>query len=197
MGKSNVEKLARLLKGLVLAVFICNLIALFFVPCVDLLSPLGLFQQLADRILHLLQIRPFGEDDVYVPMLGLAFVAWAEIWKDWVHVAYSAFLLLCGGCTAMILNRANHILNTILKTSPFVRENARAMKQTAVCCWVISGAAVVRVVAEIVALRNVAPLITYNAVAIPIFFMAGLLFLVMSALFGQAAELKEDQDLTI
>ena len=91
MGKSNVEKLARLLKGLVLAVFICNLIALFFVPCVVLLSPLGLFQQLADRILHLLQIRPCGEDDVYVPMLGLAFVAWAEIWKDWVHVAYSAF----------------------------------------------------------------------------------------------------------
>ena len=45
MGKSNVEKLARLLKGLVLAVFICNLIALFFVPCVVLLSPLGLFQQ--------------------------------------------------------------------------------------------------------------------------------------------------------
>lgn len=40
-------------------------------------------------------------------------------------------------------------------------------------------------------------MITYNAVAIPIFFMAGLLFLVMSALFGQAAELKEDQDLTI
>lgn len=67
------------------------------------------------------------------------------------------------------------------------------MKQAAVCCWVISGAAVVRVVAEIVALRNVAPLITYNAVAIPIFFMAGLLFLVMSALFGQAAELKEDR----
>ena len=29
------------------------------------------------------------------------------------------------------------------------------------------------------------------------FFMAGLLFFVMSALFQQAAELKEDQDLTI
>ena len=32
---------------------------------------------------------------------------------------------------------------------------------------------------------------------VPAFFMAGLLFLVMSALFRQAAELKEDQDLTI
>lgn len=197
MRKSNVEKLARVLKGLVMAAFVCNLIALFFVPCVVLLSPLELFQQLVDRILHLLRIRPFGEDDVYVPMLGLALVAWGEIWKNSVHVAYSAFLLLCGGCTAMILNRANRILNTILKTTPFVRENAAAMKQSAVCCWVIAGAAVIRVLAEIVALGNVAPLITYNAVAVPVFFMGGLLFLVVSALFGQAAELKEDQDLTI
>ncbi|RKI70554.1 DUF2975 domain-containing protein [bacterium 1xD42-67] len=32
---------------------------------------------------------------------------------------------------------------------------------------------------------------------VPAFFIRGLLFLVMSALFRQAAELKEDQDLTI
>ena len=38
---------------------------------------------------------------------------------------------------------------------------------------------------------------TYNTLFIPIFLMGGLLFLVMSALFRQAAELKEDQDLTI
>ena len=176
MHKSNVEKLARVLKGLVLAAFVCNLVALFFVPCVVLLSPLELFQQLVDRILHLLRIRPFGEDDVYVPMLGLALVAWGEIWKNSVHVAYSAFLLLCGGCTAMILNRANRILNTVLKTNPFVRENAAAMKQAAVCCWVIAGAAVIRVLAEIVALGNVAPLITYNAVAVPVFFMGACLW---------------------
>lgn len=56
----------------------------------------------------------------------------------------------------------------------------------------ISGAAVVRVVAEIVALRNVAPLITYNAVAIPIFFMAVCCFCLI-ALFGQAAELKRSK----
>lgn len=197
MRKGNVEKLARVLKGLVLAAFVCNLIALFFVPCIVLLSPLGLFQQVADRILHLLRIRPFGEDDVYVPLLGLALVAWGEIWKSSIHVAYSAFLLLCGGCTAMILNRASRILDTVLNKNPFVRKNAKVMKQAAVCCWVIAGAAVVRVLAEIVALGSVAPLITYNAAAIPIFFMAGLLFLVMSALFGQAAELKEEQDLTI
>ena len=50
---------------------------------------------------------------------------------------------------------------------------------------------------QVCALKNLAPLFTYNALAIPAFFMGGLLFLVMSALFRQAAELKEDQDLTI
>ena len=41
------------------------------------------------------------------------------------------------------------------------------------------------------------PFFTYNTLFVPVFFMAGLLFMVMSALFRQAAELKEDQDLTI
>ena len=45
--------------------------------------------------------------------------------------------------------------------------------------------------------RETWPLFTYTALFIPAFFMGGLLFLVMSALFRQAAELKEDQDLTI
>ena len=45
--------------------------------------------------------------------------------------------------------------------------------------------------------RNAAPLFTYNTLFVPAFFMAGLLFLVMSALFRQAAQLQEDQDLTI
>ena len=40
-------------------------------------------------------------------------------------------------------------------------------------------------------------MLNYNALFIPVFFMAGLVFMVMSALFRQAAELKEDQDLTI
>ena len=41
------------------------------------------------------------------------------------------------------------------------------------------------------------PLVTYNALFVPIFAMAGLLCLVMSALFRQAAEMKSENDLTI
>lgn len=61
----------------------------------------------------------------------------------------------------------------------------------------ISGAALVRLVLWLWSEGNVWPLFTYTALFIPAFFMGGLLFLVMSALFRQAAELKEDQDLTI
>ena len=41
------------------------------------------------------------------------------------------------------------------------------------------------------------PLITYNALFVPVFAMFGLLCLVMSALFRQAAEMKAESDLTI
>ena len=74
---------------------------------------------------------------------------------------------------------------------------ARALKRAALACWVISGGAFVRLVLWLWVERGPAPLFTYNALFIPAFFMAGLLFMVMSALFRQAAELKEDQDLTI
>ena len=57
--------------------------------------------------------------------------------------------------------------------------------------------AAVRMAVWFLRLRSAAPLFTFTALFIPVSLMAGLLFLVMSALFRQAAELKEDQDLTI
>ena len=89
------------------------------------------------------------------------------------------------------------MLDTILQGNPFQNANARALKRAAVCCWVISGLALVRLVLWLWAEGNPAPLFTYTALFVPAFFMAGLLFLVMSALFRQAAGLQEDQDLTI
>ena len=41
------------------------------------------------------------------------------------------------------------------------------------------------------------PLASYNTLFVPLFAMFGLLCLVMSALFRQAAELKAENDLTI
>ena len=62
---------------------------------------------------------------------------------------------------------------------------------------VIAAAALGRVIWGVAHYQSLRPLATYNALFVPLFAMAGLLCLVMSALFRQAAELKEDQDLTI
>ena len=197
MEQTKVQKLAKTLRVLVRIAFVCNLIALFFVPAIVLLSPLELFQFAVDRLLNLLRIVPLGEDDIYIPTLMLALSCWQMMWLEPTSLPYVGFLLLCGVCSAQMLYQARRVLDTILAGTPFVLKNALALKRAAACCWVIAGAALLRMILELIALKNPAPLITYNAAAIPIFLMGGLLFLVMSALFQQAAELQEDQDLTI
>lgn len=197
MEQTKVQKLAKMLRVLVRIAFVCNLIALFFVPAIVLLSPLELFQFAVDRLLNLFRIVPLGEDDIYIPTLMLALSCWQMMWLEPTSLPYVGFLLLCGVCSAQMLYQARRVLDTILAGTPFVLKNALALKRAAACCWVIAGAALLRMILELIALKNPAPLITYNAAAIPIFLMGGLLFLVMSALFRQAAELQEDQDLTI
>ena len=197
MEQTKVQKLAKMLRVLVRIAFVCNLIALFFVPAIVLLSPLELFQFAVDRLLNLLRIVPLGEDDIYIPTLMLVLSCWQMMWLEPTSLPYVGFLLLCGVCSAQMLYQARRVLDTILAGTPFVLKNALALKRAAACCWVIAGAALLRMILELIALKNPAPLITYNAAAIPIFLMGGLLFLVMSALFQQAAELQEDQDLTI
>lgn len=112
-------------------------------------------------------------------------------------LAMIAFFWICGCCTAVILWQARRILDTILAGDPFRMANAVSMNRAAVACWVISAVALVRFVAETVILWNPVTFFTYNTLFIPCFFMAGLLFRVMAALFRQAAELQEDRDLTI
>lgn len=130
--------------------------------------------------------------------MGIIFVvSWWAVWSHAETAVLTVFFWLCGVCTAVILWQAKKVLDTILQGSPFQQANARSLKRAAVCCWIISGAALVRLVLWLWADGTLAPLFTYTTLFVPAFFMAGLLFLVMSALFGQAAELKEDQDLTI
>ena len=112
-------------------------------------------------------------------------------------IAMIVFFWICGCCTAVILWQAKRILDTILAGNPFQMVNAVSMGRAAGACWVISAVALIRFVAETVILWNPITFFTYNTLFIPCFFMAGLLFKVMGALFRQAAELQEDQDLTI
>lgn len=130
----------------------------------------------------------------YFTLMSAFFGKWTEL-SYWILLM--VFFWVCGGCTAAILWQAKRVLDTILAGEPFQAANGKAMNRAALACWIISGSALTRFVLETAMLHSFATFFTYNTLFIPAFFMAGLLFRVMAALFGQAAQLQEDQDLTI
>ena len=194
MEKTAVQRLAAVLRTMVLIVFVLNLLCLLFVPgmaviCLDR-------DTMADpewRKALAWALRERGLLFVGVVCLG----GFRSLLEHAPVGVLSLFFWVCGTCTALILWQARSVLDTILAGNPFQLKNARALNRAAVCCWIISGVALLRLLWWLWHDHSAAPFFTYNALFIPAFLMAGLLFQVMSALFRQAAELKEDQDLTI
>lgn len=194
MEKTAVQRLAAVLRTMVLIVFVLNLLCLLFVPgmaviCLDrdtMADP-----EWRKALAWALQER--GLLFVGVVCLG----GFRSLLEHAPVGVLSLFFWVCGTCTALILWQARSVLDTILAGNPFQLKNARALNRAAVCCWIISGVALLRLLWWLWHDHSAAPFFTYDALFIPAFLMAGLLFQVMSALFRQAAELKEDQDLTI
>lgn len=173
MESTSVQKIARVLNVLVIIALVCNVLALFLVPVLarQRYVDLQLYQELLwDRSL---------------------------VWQDIRAVALVTFLWFCGCCTAVILWQGRRVLKTIIRGEPFSMENAVSLNRAAVCAFLIAAAALVRSIWGVCYYGSIRPLSTYNALFVPIFAMAGLLCLVMSALFRQAAELKAENDLTI
>ena len=183
MESTAVQKIAGVLKILVNITFACNLAALPLVP------PLVYFR---DNPFHLAVKQALSGGLLSYWTEGLS-----KVWSAPVSAMLSLFLLFSGVCTAVILRQGRRVLDTILRGEPFSMENAVSLRRAALCAFCISIAALGRVVLSIGVYRSAAPLLTYNALFIPIFAMAGLLCLVMSALFRQAAEMKAENDLTI
>ena len=167
MEFTAVQRIARVLRTLVHVTLACNLIA---IPMVPWLVGRALFP---DR----------GE-------------CWSLFGDSYARVLI-LFLWFCGCCTAGILWQGRRVLGTILRGGPFSPENAVSLKRAAVSAFCIAGAAFARLLWGFGYYHSIRPIATYNALFVPIFAMAGLLCLVMSALFRQAAEIKAENDLTI
>lgn len=197
MERTSVQKLARVLRVLVVITFVCNLITLLFVPALaGLMAENRWDGQALQRILEggphqifFLQFIVYGWHPV-IWMLALT-------GEDFYWPVLTLFLLFCGVCTAVILWQGKRVLDSILRGNPFAMDNAKSLKRAAMCCFLISLAALLRLIWGFVTYQSILPLLSYNALFVPIFLMGGLLFLVMSALFRQAAELKAENDLTI
>lgn len=189
MKKADLQKLIRALRFLVVAAMVCNYIALFLVPALVASSP----KELLEMVWGDLRLA----DGDPMTFMGVLVISWIFVWFNQYHAVLTVFLLVCGVCTLVILYQAKSVLDTMRKGSPFVSENGVYLRRAAVCCFVISGASLVRTVWGFFYYRSLGPLLTYNFLFCPLFLMGALLFLVMSALFTQAAEMREEQDLTI
>lgn len=183
MEQTGTVKLAKVLKIVVTIVFICNLIVLPLAPGVQMLGFDGIVAMAA-----------YDLSDLWGNIVSaIAVYAWQNEYAAILAVS----LFFYGTCTAIILWQARDVLGTIVKQDTFTTQNAKRMKVTAICMFLISVTAFFRMVWEFCYLQSIQPLFTYNTLSIPVFLVAGLLCMVMSALFRQAAELKEENDLTI
>ena len=194
MEASRVQRIARVLNVLVLIALICNIIVLYLVPAAVLSGGPGLLGGVGSYLGGI--FRP-GEDDILAAGIMGSFLAWIWFWRDLPSMVLTLFLVVSGICTAVILWQGRRVLRTILKGTPFSPEIAVCLRRGSVCAFVFAGAALIRVVFSVCYFRSPEPLLSYNALFVPIFAMAGLLCLVMSALFRQAAEIKAENDLTI
>ncbi|MDR0380444.1 MAG: DUF2975 domain-containing protein [Oscillospiraceae bacterium] len=146
------------------------------------------------------------------PFLSLRFnAAWADLFHGALRLSFFpldrsqwpdflwrlAFYEVCGTCSAVILWQLRAVLKNLAALRPFVAENARRVGTAAVCLFVVSAAALVRLCFEWLSYGLYQILATYNTLFVPVFFVAGLLCLVTARLFEQAAHLKEDNDLVI
>lgn len=186
MERTRVQKLAYVLKILMTITFVCNLIALLLIPGYAVLK----------------MAQPFGIHDnpfLRLPELLRVFVvSWALTWQ--LGLSYIKFFFeffLSGVCTAVMIWQGRRVLDTILTGSPFCAKNGVSLRRSAVCCFCISAIFLFRVVDSMIVLPSIMPIFTFETVLVPLFFLGGLLCLVMSALFRQAAEMKAENDLTI
>lgn len=192
MRLTAVQKAAKALNVLILFALACNVVLLYLVPTAVMFSQGGFLEGARGYLSGLL--HP-DEDDIVMAGVAGSVLAWFWFWGDAETLVPVLSLLLSGGCTAVILWQARRVLGAILRGKPFSLENAAALRRAAWCCFLVSAGALVYVVWGIFV--RTFQLSLAAALFVPVFFAGGLLCLVMSALFRQAAELKAENDLTI
>ena len=112
MNDSSVEKLARVLRVLVVAVFVCSLLALTAVPLLTLVSVRDAVEWGVEGLGYLFGFEPVPEG--YLSFTLTYFAAWIVIWIEPVHGVMAIFLWICGICTAVILWQAKRVLDNII-----------------------------------------------------------------------------------
>ena len=191
MVRTAAQKIADVL------IFLCG----FLIFCDILLLPLTpalayfRFQNPASmRFDHLLAVFAYDFDDGVGNLLEIIL---KESWKSPETAVLALFLLLAGICGAVILVQGIRLLASVADgTCHKLLKQEHRIQRAAAGCFVIAAGALGRT-AFTLCRDGAAALLSYTALFIPLFTMAGLLCLVMAGLFHRAAEMKAGNDLTI
>lgn len=192
-----VQKLAKVLRIMIIVLFAANILALLLVPGLIFYSYdqfTGMWIGVEDGLKQFVDLWNYDIDD------AMAWWCYAGLFYNFGRpqtAMIMLFLWLCGICSAIMLWQAKRVLDTILLGETFSHKNAANMMRAAVSCFVISAAALIRLIWSVIYYKSSAALVSYNTLFIPVFLVAGLVCIVMSVLFRQAAEMKEENDLTI
>ena len=99
-----------------------------------------------------------------------------------------AFIIFCGIAALIILWQARHLLSNISKDNPFTKSNSVCLMRAAYGGLLIALAFTVKMFVSPSAL---------TLLCLAVFLLFGLFMIVLSELFKQAAQIKEENELTI
>ena len=190
MNRTAAQKIADVLVLLCILLILCDVFLLPLAPA------LAYFRFQGPASVELEQLMATFAYDFDDGLGNLLRIVLQEVWQTSDSAVLALFLLLSGVCGAGILVQGIRILASVADGTPFSLQNALCLQRSATCCWIIAAGALGRSVFT-GCREGAAALLSYTALMVPLSFMAGLLCLIMSALFHRAAELKAENDLTI
>lgn len=165
MKLTGVQKLVRVLRVMVMIVFICNIAALFLVPGLTGLLNDGGVEAVWKAVAAALNLPGYEVGFKSLPMyFAMAFIG---VWTDAYCAVLTLFLWACGICTAIILWQAKRVLDTILKGETFTLGQRGQPEAGGGMLFIISGAALIRTVWGLFYYRSIAPFLTYNFLFVP------------------------------
>lgn len=111
-------------------------------------------------------------------------------------------LYLIGGLSLIgVLYNLRTIIDSLVKSNPFVISNVKSLRNTSFCCFVISVCYILNIILN-QGLSNFKLIYIdisgiHTDIEFLIFFFAGCFILILSKVFKQAVEVKEENDFTI
>lgn len=196
MRETSAQRLSHVLYLFVMFLFACNIVVLLFGPGIAAITApdgvekvIGAASEMGGRLADSRLAFSFWP-------LFLLF-CYVGVWIDVTIAERVVYLWFCCISTAVFLWQAKRVLASIRDSIPFSDDNTRNMKRAAICCFIITAASVVRAIWAVCYHGYFGSLAVYTLLLGLAFLLAGLLCLIMSALFCRATELKAEHDLTI